>query len=47
MQNLLMGSRSRSRKCQGHGKGFHEKYIVAKRMGLFVSKLVYRVGVKC
>ena len=41
-----MGSRSRSRKVQGHGKSFHEKCVVDKLIVLFASELVYRVGVK-
>jgi len=44
---LLMVSRSRSRKVQGHGNGFHEKCVVAKGMGQFASNWIYRVGMKC
>ena len=46
MLTLLMVLRSRSRKVQGHGNGFHEKCAVAKLMGQFASNWIYRVGMK-
>ena len=47
MLTLLMVLRSRSRKVQGHGNGFHEKCAVAKLRGQFASNWIYRVGMKC